>query len=94
MLILLLRAKSGLIVDGTFVEVPRQRNSKDENKQIKNGEVPERIASNPHVLAQKDLDAEWAKKGNDTFYGFKNHVAGDGRIQVDSRLRRDRRGDA
>jgi len=44
-------AKSGLIVDGTFVEVPRQRNSKDENKQIKNGEVPDCIVSNPHVLA-------------------------------------------
>ena len=34
--------KSGLIVDGTFVEVPKQRNSTEENEQIKQGEVPER----------------------------------------------------
>jgi len=51
-------AKSGIIVDGTFVEVPRQRNTKEENEQIKRCEVPQRIAENPHVLAQKDLDAE------------------------------------
>ena len=67
------KAKSGLIVDGTFVEVPRQRNSKEENTQIKACEVPESIASNPHVLAQKDLDAEWAKKGDDDYYGYKSH---------------------
>jgi len=67
------KAKSGLIVDGTFVEVPRQRNSKAENAQIKACEVPESLASNPHVLAQKDLDAEWAKKGDDTYFGYKNH---------------------
>jgi IS5 family transposase len=71
------QAKSGLIVDGTFVEVPRQRNTKEENAQIKACEVPERIAVNPHVEAQKDLDAEWAKKGNETYYGYKDHVVSD-----------------
>ena len=48
----------------------------------KNGEVPETIASNPCVLSQKDLDAEWAKKGNDTFFGFKNHAAGDDEFKL------------
>jgi len=71
------QAKSGLIVDGTFVEVPRQRNTKEENKQIKAGETPERIVSNPHVEAQKDLDAEWAKKGDETHFGYKNHAVAD-----------------
>jgi IS5 family transposase len=66
--------KSGLIVDGSFVEVPRQRNTKEENEQIKRGEVPERIAANPHVLAQKDLDARWTKKGDQVFYGYENHA--------------------
>jgi IS5 family transposase len=70
-------AKSGLIVDGSFVEVPKQRNSKEENAQIKAGEVPERLASNPHVLAQKDLDAKWATKGGVDYYGYKDHVLGD-----------------
>jgi len=67
------KVKSGLIVDGSFVEVPRQRNSKAENEQIKNCEVPERIASNPHILAQKDLDARWTKKGDQVFFGYENH---------------------
>ena len=31
----------GTIVDATFVDAPRQRNSRDENKKIKNGEIPE-----------------------------------------------------
>ena len=70
-------AKSGLIVDGTFVEVPKQRNSKGENAQIKKGEVPESLASNPNVLAQKDIDAEWAKKGNETHFGYKDHACVD-----------------
>jgi hypothetical protein len=28
-------------VDATFVETPRQRNSREENEKIKNGEIPE-----------------------------------------------------
>ena len=31
----------GTIVDATFVDAPRQRNSRNENKKIKNGEIPE-----------------------------------------------------
>jgi len=71
------QAKGGTIVDGTFIEVPKQRNTQEENEQIKNGEIPESISSNPHVLAQKDTDAEWAKKGNETHFGYKNHVLAD-----------------
>ena len=70
-----LQAKSGSITDGSFVEVPKQRNTKEENSQIKSCEVPERLAANPHVFAQKDLDAEWAKKGDELHFGYKNHVA-------------------
>jgi IS5 family transposase len=69
--------KSGLIVDGTFVEVPRPRDSRAENAQIKKGEIPETLSSNPHVLSQKDCDAEWAKKGEETHCGYKNHALAD-----------------
>ena len=31
----------GTIVDATFVDAPRQRNSRDENKKIKTGVIPE-----------------------------------------------------
>jgi IS5 family transposase len=68
------QVKSGLIVDGSFVEVPRQRNTKAENEQIKKGEIPESFSANPHVLAQKDCDARWTKKGDDDFYGYENHA--------------------
>jgi IS5 family transposase len=68
--------REGSLIDATFVEVPRQRNSRDENKTIKEGKVPEewQRKENVNKLEQKDTDARWAKKGNDTFYGYKDHV--------------------
>lgn len=33
-------AKGGAIIDATIVEVPKQRNTRDENKQIKSGKTP------------------------------------------------------
>lgn len=65
----------GSIVDATFVEVPKQRNSKDENKQIKDGKTPEDWEKNK--LAQKDVDARWSKKNLQNFYGYKDHVKAD-----------------
>ena len=67
-------AKSGIIIDGTFVEVPRQHNSREENSQIKNGIIPDRFVDDPNVGSHKDTDASYAKKNNTTYYGFKNHV--------------------
>lgn len=66
----------GTIVDATFVDAPRQRNSRDENKKIKDGEVPEdwKKPENTPKLAQKDTDARWAKKGDETHFGYKDHV--------------------
>ena len=66
--------KSGLIVDGSFVEVPKQRNTKEENEQIKKGEIPESFSANPHVLAQKDCDARWTKKNDVSYFGYENHA--------------------
>ena len=56
----------GTIIDATFVDVPRQRNSRDENKTIKNGNIPEdwKKPQNANKLVQKDTDARWAKKNN------------------------------
>jgi IS5 family transposase len=67
-------AHEGKIVDASFVEVPKQRNSREENKQVKNGEVPQEWGKNVNKLAQKDTDARWTKKNGVSFYGFKNHV--------------------
>jgi transposase, IS5 family len=68
-------AKKGQIVDASIVPAPRQRNSRDENKTIKNGGVPEGWDENKS--RQKDVDARWTKKNGRTFYGYKNHVSVD-----------------
>jgi transposase, IS5 family len=67
-------AKKGQIVDATFVETPRKRNSRDENETIKGGGTPDDWKENPSKLSQKDLDARWTKKNNETHYGYKNHL--------------------
>ncbi len=71
------KARKGQIVDASFVEAPRQRNSREENEQIKRGEIPERLADNPNVARQKDTDARWTKKNDENHYGYKNHIAAD-----------------
>ena len=43
----------GTIVDATFVDAPRQRNSRDENKKIKNGEIPEEWEKTPYKKLRK-----------------------------------------
>ena len=53
-------AKKGQIVDASFVQVPRQRNSREENKQVKHGDKPE--GWSPNKTVQKDTDARWTKK--------------------------------
>jgi IS5 family transposase len=36
----------GIIVDATFVDAPKQRNTREENKRVKAGEVPEDWSEN------------------------------------------------
>ena len=66
--------REGKIADASFVEVPRQRNNREENKKIKEGEIPDEWKDNPHKLSQKDTDARWTKKNDENFYGYKNHI--------------------
>lgn len=72
----------GKIVDASFIEVPKQRNKKEENQQIKNGETPDSFNENPHKKAQKDVDAKWTKKNNETFFGYKNHIKIDSKTKI------------
>lgn len=71
------KARKGQIVDASFVDVPRQRNTREENKQIKHGVTPQRFSENPNVKSQKDTDARWTKKNDETHFGYKNHVSVD-----------------
>jgi IS5 family transposase len=69
-------AKTGQIVDASFVEVLKQRNNRDENKHIKeNGTHPEEWSDNKK--RQKDIDARWTEKNGQKHYGYKNHVSVD-----------------
>lgn len=62
----------GSIVDASFVNVPRQRNTRQENEQIKEGTKPEDW--DDAKASQKDLDARWTKKNDETHYGYKDHI--------------------
>ena len=70
-------ARKGEIVDASFVEAPRQRNTKEQNAMLKQGLIPSEFDKNPAVKCQKDTDARWAKKNNETHYGYKNHICVD-----------------
>lgn len=67
-------AREGSIIDASFVEAPRQRNDREENHRIKQGERPEAFDVNPSVGRQKDSEARWTKKHHETHFGWKNHA--------------------
>jgi IS5 family transposase len=77
-------ANKGVIVDATFCEVERQRNSREENAEIKEGKVPEewQEEGNEAKLRQKDTDARWTKKNGQSYYGYKNHVKVDSKSKI------------
>jgi transposase, IS5 family len=70
-------ARGGQIVDATIVAAPKQHNTREENEAIKAGKTPEGWEENPAKNAQKDKDARWTKKNEESFYGYKNHVSVD-----------------
>ena len=72
----------GKIVDASFVEVPIQRNKREENKQIKEGNGTGLFGEKPNVKVQKDTDARWTKKGGTSYYGYKNHVKTDAKSKL------------
>jgi transposase, IS5 family len=72
----------GSMIDATITEAPIQRNTREENAQIKNEQVPEQWKNNPHKCSQKDVDARWVKHNEKTYYGYKNHV----KVDIKSKL--------
>ncbi len=66
-------AKRGQIIDASIVSAPKQRNSREENSRIKEGDVPEDW--NAAKLRQKDTDAKWVKKNGRNYFGYKNHIS-------------------
>ncbi|MGB3052408.1 MAG: IS5 family transposase [Polyangiales bacterium] len=70
-------ARGGQIIDATIVSAPKQRNSRDENDQVKAGQTPEDWEKKPAKNRQKDKDARWTKKHGRSYYGYKNHIGVD-----------------
>ena len=70
-------ANEGKMVDASFHEVPRKRNSREENAHIKEGQIPNDWKSNAHKKSHQDTDARWTKKNGVTYYGYKNHIKAD-----------------
>jgi len=64
----------GKMVDASFTVAPRQRNTREENKIIKEGKGGELWNDNPNKKKHKDIDARWTKKNGETFFGYKNHA--------------------
>jgi transposase, IS5 family len=77
-----LLAQPGKLVDASFVDVPRQRNTRDENATIKGGGTPAAWAEQPAKQRQKDVDARWTKKNDEVHYGYKNHVKADAQSKL------------
>ncbi len=75
-------ARGGQMVDATIVPVPQQRNSRDENDQVKTGATREDRKKRPSKNRQKDKDARWTKKHGRIFFGYKNHVNADARHKL------------
>lgn len=83
----------GKIIDASFVEAPRQRNTREENAAIKDGRGGELWNPEPgesererkrklNKKRHKDIDARWAKKRDEIHYGYKEHVKADKRTKL------------
>ena len=80
---------SGSIIDATFVDAPKQRNTRDENKEIAEGKVPKKwlLKKNVHKRAQKDTDARWMTKNKVRHYGYKDHIKIDKKSKIITKYR-------
>lgn len=88
----------GTIIDATFVTVPKRHTTRKDDERLKAGEELEdlpaksaerqakgEIKAAANVEAQMDMDARWTKKGDESFFGYKDHVKcdSDSKIIVD-----------
>jgi transposase, IS5 family len=89
-------AMGGQIVDASLIAAPKQRNTEDEKKDLKEGRIPEDWKAKPAKLRQKDRDARWTVKFSKAkerpdgskppvdiaipTFGYQNHIAIDRRF--------------
>ena len=84
-------AMGGQIVDASLIAAPKQRNTEEEKKAIREGRIPEAWKAKPAKLRHKDRDARWTVKFSKAkpkadgslppvdiaipTFGYQNHVA-------------------
>lgn len=73
-------ARGGQIVDATLVPAPKQRNSREENKLVKEGAMP--ADWKPAKRRQKDTDATWTQKHGKNHFGYKLSINVDKKYKV------------
>lgn len=68
--------RAGSIVDASFMEAPKRKNTKEQREALKKGEIPDEWSDSEHPqkLLQRDTDATWAMKGNEAHFGYKDTV--------------------
>lgn len=74
--------QEGKIIDASFIEAPRGRNTREENRKIKQGQGDGLWKDNPHKKTHKDTDARWTKKRDETHYGYKVHAKVDNKSKL------------
>jgi IS5 family transposase len=76
--------RAGSIVDASFIEAPKRKNTKEQREVLKNGEIPEEWndPKTPQKLLQRDTDATWALKGDEAHFGYKDTI----KVDLDSKI--------
>jgi IS5 family transposase len=76
--------RSGSIVDASFIEAPKRKNTKEQRETLKKGETPKEWndGEHPQKIMQRDTDATWTKKGNEAHFGYKDTV----KVDLDSKI--------
>ena len=75
-------AKEGTMVDASFIRVPKQRNKREDNSDIKKGAIPLEFGINKNKLSQKDCDARWVTKYKTNEFGYKDHASVDQKTKI------------
>ncbi len=70
----------GKLIDASIVEVPVQRNSREDNAILREGDIHKDWEENK--LRQKDTAARWTTKNGEDYFGYKNHIKADSKTKL------------
>jgi len=80
-------ARGGQIVDASLIPAPKQRNSRKENKLLKQKAIPSDWK--PAKRRQKESDASWTQKHGKNHYGYKLSINVDKKYKVIRKIETD-----